>query len=137
MATRLNPYLAFDGDAAQAMAFYEQVFGGTLDVTTFGQAGMADPAVADRVMHANLHTPTDFTLMASDVPPGQPYQPGGAIAVSLSGDDAGQLRGWWARLSEGGTITMPLERQQWGDDFGMCLDRFGTPWMVNIAGQPG
>ena len=51
--------------------------------------------------------------------------------------DAEQLRGWWARLSDGGTVTMPLELQQWGNDFGMCMDRFGTPWMVNIAGQPG
>ena len=63
------------------------------------------------------------------------HRPGDNIAVSLSGDDADDLRGYWEKLSDGGTVTMPLEKQMWGDEFGMCIDRFGISWMVNI-GQP-
>ena len=71
--------------------------------------------------------------MASDTPPGMEHRPGTNIAVSLSGDDAGDLRAWWERLSDGGQVAVPLEKQMWGDEFGMCVDRFGIPWMVNIA----
>ncbi len=135
MASRLNPYLNFPGTAREAMRFYEQVFGGTLNVMTFGDAGAEGVPDPDQVMHAQLETPTGFTLMASDLPPGMEPSSGTSITVSLSGDDAEQLRGWWAALSDGGEVTMPLERQMWGDDFGACTDRFGVPWMVNIAGE--
>ena len=57
------------------------------------------------------------------------------MTVSLSGDDADELRGYWDKLSAAGTVTMPLEMQMWGDEFGMCMDQFGVPWMVNIT-QP-
>nr|WP_229791831.1 VOC family protein [Micromonospora fulviviridis] len=73
--------------------------------------------------------------MASDTPPGMEFTPGTTMAVSLSGDDADDLRRWWEQLADGGTVTMPLEKQMWGDEFGMCVDRFGTSWMVDI-GQP-
>jgi PhnB protein len=134
MASRLNPYLSFDGTARDAMEYYRSVFGGDLNISTFGESGMDGPA-ADKVMHAQLETPNGFTLMASDTPPGMEYAaPNGSISVSLSGDDQ-DLRASWEKLSDGGTVTMPLEKQAWGDEFGMCIDRFGTPWMVNI-GQP-
>lgn len=133
MAARLNPYLSFRGQAREAMEFYLDVFGGDLKLNTFGEFGHPDPAVADQVMHAQLETPSGFALMASDAPEGVPHNPGDTISVSLSGDDD-SLRGYWARLSDGGTVVMPLEKQMWGDEFGMCLDRFGIPWMVNIAG---
>jgi PhnB protein len=61
------------------------------------------------------------------------HQPGGAITISLSGDDEAELRGYWDGLSDGGTVTLPLERQMWGDLFGQCTDRFGVNWMVNIG----
>ena len=134
MASRLNPYVMFDGTAREAMSFYESVFGGTLSVMTFGDAGAPDVDSA-AVMHAMLETPDGFTLMASDLPPGMPHQSGSSISVSLSGDDADQLRGWWQQLSEGGTVNVPLEKQMWGDEFGACTDRFGVDWMVNIAGS--
>jgi PhnB protein len=135
MTTRLNPYISFDGTARQAMEFYEQVFGGTLHLNTFGETGQAPAEIADKIMHAMLETSSGFTLMASDLPPGMEHKPGENMAVSLSGEDATELRGYWEKLSDGGTVTMPLERQMWGDDFGMCVDRFGVPWMVNIAGE--
>jgi PhnB protein len=61
---------------------------------------------------------------------------GDNITISLSGDDADELHGYWNKLSESGKVTMPLEKQTWGDEFGMCVDRFGINWMVNVAGAP-
>src|SRR5215210_8529335 len=137
MASRLNPYISFGGDARQAMEFYEEVYGGTLNINTFGESGAPDSPEADKIMHALLETKSGFTLMASDTPPGMEHNPGDNIAVSLSGDDGDELRGYWEKLSTGGTIGVPLEKQMWGDEFGMCVDRFGVPWMVNISQPQG
>jgi len=135
VTSRLNPYLSFRDNARQAMEFYREVLGGNLTLNTFGEAGNHDPAEADNIMHALLETDRGFTLMASDTPKGMEYNPGSNIAISLSGDDAGDLRGYWEKLASHGTVTMPLEKQMWGDEFGMCVDQFGITWMVNIA-QP-
>jgi PhnB protein len=135
MSSRLNPYISFDGNARAAMEFYESVFGGTLTLNTFGELGGEAGPAGDKIMHGMLETPSGFTLMGADTPPGTEYAPGNNIAVSLSGDDADELRGYWDGLSAGGMVTVPLERQMWGDEFGMCVDPFGTTWMVNI-GQP-
>jgi PhnB protein len=135
MTTRLNPYLAFSDTARQAMEFYRDVFGGELSLSTFGEAGAAEGPDAAKVMHAQLETPAGYTLMASDTGPGMgEVEPSTSITISLSGDDQ-DLRGYWEKLADGGTVTMPLEKQMWGDEFGMCVDRYGTSWMVNI-GQP-
>lgn len=138
MAARLNPYLNFNGNAREAVTFYQQVLGGELTISTFGEFGAgADATYADRVMHAQLETPDGFTLMASDTGPGMGEVVAGSnFAVSLSGDDEA-LRGYFAGLSEGGTVTMPLERQMWGDEFGMLDDRFGISWLVNIGTGEG
>jgi PhnB protein len=135
MTSRLNPYISFDGDARQAMEFYEEVFGGTLTLNTFGAYGQSDTPHADKIMHGQLETPSGFTLMAADTPPGAQHSRGSNFSVSLSGDDDAELRGYWEKLSEGGSVAVPLEKQMWGDVFGMCTDRFGITWMVNI-GQP-
>ncbi len=132
MASRLNPYLTFDGNAREAMEFYHRVFGGNLTVSTFGEFGAPDPAIADKVMHAMLETPEGYTLMASDTAPGMEHRPGTNVSVSLSGDDA-ELRRYWEQLADGGMVTVALEKQTWGDEFGACVDRFGTSWMVNIG----
>lgn len=134
MSSRLNPYLNFDGSAREAMEFYADVFGGELTINTFGEFGDPDAPGADGVMHAHLESPEGFVLMASDTPPGMEFSPGTNVSISLSGDDADALRGWWEQLSDGGEVGMPLEMQMWGDEFGSCTDRFGTAWMVNIAG---
>lgn len=137
MASQLTPYLNFPGTAREAMTFYQQVLGGDLDVMTFGQYGM-EGAGADGVMHAYLRTRDGFVLMGSDLPPGQEGVPSGVtnVHVSLSGDDD-TLRGYWEGLSEGATVTMPLEQQMWGDEFGALTDRFGISWMVNIGTGEG
>ena len=138
MASRLNPYISFRDNTRQAMEFYRDVFGGELTLNTFGESGGAQGTPeADGIMHAQLETPAGFTLMASDTPAEMPYNPGDNISISLSGDDADELRGYWEKLSDGGTVTMALEKQMWGDEFGMCLDRFGIPWMVNISQPQG
>jgi PhnB protein len=131
--TALNPYLHFRDDARQAMEFYEQVFGGTLNVSTFGDFGQSDGPDKDKVMHAQLETAHGLTLMGADTPSHMDYDPGSRISVSLSGTDGDELRGYWEKLSDGATVTVPLEKQMWGDEFGMLTDRFGIDWMVNIT----
>ncbi|HLL65402.1 MAG TPA: VOC family protein [Micromonosporaceae bacterium] len=135
MATRLNPYLSFTDNAQQAMEFYQSVFGGNLTLSTFGEYGAPDAAIADKIMHAQLETDSGLALMGADTPPGMEHNPGTNVSISLSGDDADELRGYWAKLSDGGAVSVPLEKQMWGDEFGACVDRFGISWMVNIA-QP-
>jgi PhnB protein len=134
---RLNPYLTFDGTARAAMKFYATVFGGELVLNTFGQYGSKEPAIRNKIMHAMLETEHGFTLMASDMPPGTEHAPGNNITISLSGDDADALRGYWKKLSRTGQVTMPLEKQMWGDEFGQCTDKFGIAWMVNISQPQG
>jgi PhnB protein len=133
VTSRLNPYLSFKDNARQAMEFYETVFGGKLTVHTFGSFGAPEGPEADKVMHAQLDTDSGYTLMASDTPEGMEHNPGTNITVSLSGDDVDDLRGYWDKLSEGGTVTVPFEKQAWADEFGCCVDKFGIPWMVNIG----
>jgi len=133
VSSRLNPYINFEGTAREAMQFYQSVFGGELKVSTFGEFGSDDPAVADQVMHAQLDNDKGFTLMASDTPPGMDVRSGGNITISLSGTDSDDLRSYWEKLSDGGSVTMPLEKQMWGDEFGQLVDRFGIAWMVDIV----
>jgi PhnB protein len=133
VATRLNPYLRFDGSARQAMEFYQSIFGGELKMNTFGEFGMQDSPQADQIMHAQLETESGYTLMASDTPPGMPYNPGDTITISLSGDEE-VLKEHFAKLAEGGKIGTPLEKQMWGDEYGDLVDKFGVSWMVNLGG---
>jgi PhnB protein len=135
----LNPYLSFKNQAREAMTFYQSVFGGDLDISTFGQyEGMVqDPSESDLVMHAQLSTSDDFVLMGADTPSGVEYRAPAGISVSVSGDDESALQGYWDALSEGGTVVMPFDTPPWGGRFGMLTDRFGIDWMVALnAPQP-
>ena len=134
MPAQLNPYLTFPGTAREAMTYYQEVFGGDLTLNTFGEFG-SDGEGSEGIMHAQLETPSGYTIMASDTPDGMSYEPGTNITVSLSGDDREELRNYWTKLSEGGTVAVPLEKQMWGDEFGQLTDRFGIGWLVNIAGE--
>ena len=135
MATLLNPYISFPGNAREAMETYQEIFGGDLAMNTFGEYGPPDMPGGDKIMHAMLTTETGLALMGADSPPGMEHNPGNNMSVSLSGEDAEELHGYWDKLAADGTVVMPLEKQMWGDEFGMCMDRFGTSWMVNIT-QP-
>ena len=137
MASRLNPYLNFNGNARQALEFYQGVFGGSLTITTFAELGMADSADAGKVAHGQLETDAGYTIMAADLPGHEEYKPMAGCSVSLSGDDDALLRGYWENLSASGATMMPLSKQVWGAEFGMCTDGFGIPWLVNIAPWQG
>src|SRR3974390_3124544 len=125
MASRLNPYLNFNGNARQALEFYAGVFGGDLTLSTFADFGAQGSPDADRIMHGQLETPAGTPPRAADVTSEIPYQPPAGFAVSLSGDDGDALHEYWAKLSAGGTVTMAMQKQAWGDEFGMLVDQFG------------
>jgi PhnB protein len=137
MTSRLNPYLNFNGTARQALEFYASVFDGALALTPFSEFGTAGPD-ADKIMHGQLETAAGYTIMAADTPSHLSYEPMAGSSVSISGDaaDGDALRSYFAKLSADGTTTMPLQKQAWGDEFGMCVDSFGIPWMVDISDAP-
>lgn len=134
----LNPYLSFRTQAREAMRFYQRVFGGELEVSTFGQyEGMVDdPAERDLVMHAQLTTPEGLVLMAADTPGRMEYRAPAGVAVSVSGDDEATLERLWSGLAEGGVIMMPFDTPPWGGRFGMLTDRYGVEWMVALNAAP-
>jgi PhnB protein len=134
MGSQLNPYLNFNGNARQALEFYASVFGGDLTLSTFGSFGHAGPD-SERIMHGQLSTDAGYVIMAADVTSDMEYQAPAGFSISLSGDDGDTLRGYFEKLAANGAVTMPLEKQVWGDEFGMCADSFGVAWLVNI-GQP-
>lgn len=132
MSQQLNPYITFDGNCAEAMDFYAAALGGTVQKMNFVDVGM-DVA---GVMHASLQTPSGFTIFASDTAEGMwELHNGNNVQISLSGDDGDALRGYWEALSADAQIVMPLDRQMWGDDYGLLIDKFGILWHVNIAGS--
>jgi len=136
MTSKLNPYISFKDNAKEAMEFYKGVFGGELTLSTFKEGGApVGEEDANKIMHGMLIAANGITLMAADTPPGMPYNPGTNIAVSLSGDNEEELKGYWDKLSQGAKITMPMDKAPWGDTFGMLTDKFGIPWLVNIAGK--
>jgi len=136
MSVQLNPYLNFRDNAREALEFYHSVFGGALQITTFKEfQASQDPSEDDLVMHGQLEGEHGVVFMASDTPPRMEYRPGTNFSMSLSGDDEALLRGWFEKLADGGTVSMPLEKAMWGDIFGMCVDRFGVGWLVNVSGQ--
>lgn len=133
--TQLNPYLSFRDNAKEAMEFYQTVFGGELAMSTFGEYHASeDPAEAEKIMHGMLTVGNGMMLMGADTPNSMELSAGSNFAVSLSGDDEAEIRGYWDKLSDGGQITMPINMAPWGDIFGMCTDKFGVPWLFNIAG---
>jgi PhnB protein len=134
MPTILNPYISFRDNAREALNFYQQVFGGELTLSTFGDfQASEDPADAEKIMHGMLTTTQGLVLMGADTPNSMEYHPGSAISISLSGDDEVELRGYYEQLSgDGGAVTVPMEKSPWGDIFGMCTDRYGVAWLVNV-----
>ena len=134
MPTQLNPYLSFKDNAREAMEFYRTVFGGKLQSNTFKEFNASqDPSEDNLIMHSVLEAENGITFMASDTPSRMEYRPGNTMSMSLSGDNKAELKGYFEKLSAGGTVTMPLEKAIWGDSFGMLIDKFGIPWLVNIS----
>ena len=128
----LTPYLAFNGNCREAMEFYKTVFGGELNVQTFGEAPV-NAAEKDkaRVMHAQLSS-GNFMLMASDGMPDRPVTFGDSVSLSVHTQSKDETDTLFKKLSEGGTVTMPLENTFWGAYFGMLIDKFGIHWLFNF-----
>ena len=136
MQSKLNPYLSFQDNTREAMEFYHTVFGGKLDMRTFKEFHASqDPSEDNLIMHSVLEAENGITFMASDTPSRMEYRAGTNMSMSLSGDNEAELTAYFEKLSAGGMVTMPLEKAIWGDSFGMCTDKFGVQWLVNIAGQ--
>src|SRR5829696_7359306 len=130
---QLNPYLLFNGDCAEAFKFYEQALGGKIEaLMTFAGTPASEHVPAewsDKVLHATFKI-GDQILMASDAPPGQYQKPEG-FSVSLSLNDRDKGERIFNALAENGAVRMPFAKTFWASGFGMCVDRFGIPWMVN------
>jgi PhnB protein len=133
MATRLNPYLNFRDNTREAMEFYHGIFGGELRMMSFKDYNASsDPSEDDKIMHAALEA-AGIVFMAADTPNNMEYRPGTNFSMSLSGEDEDELRGYYDKLSDGGMVTMPMEKAVWGDIFGMVTDRYGVSWLVNVS----
>lgn len=121
MSTNLNPYLTLNGTAEAAMKFWGDVFGVKPEIMKMGDSPMeVPPESKNSVMHATLKK-GDFVLMASDTMHGQPVSMEGPVSLCLSFDDTDEQTRVWNRLSESGTVTMPLGDTFWGR-FGMLVD---------------
>jgi PhnB protein len=132
---RLNTYLVFDGDCADAMRFYERTLGGKLDMMTHADSPIAaqtPPGSANRIMHARLSF-DDATLMASDSMPGDPGGGKKGFSLALVYPTPAEAKRVFDALAQDGQVTMPLQKTFWAEAFGMLVDRFGTPWMINGA----
>lgn len=139
MAT-VNPYLIFDGNCKEAFDFYKNAFGKDFaDLNLFGdmppQEGMPSLTDAQKnsVMHVRLEISAETILYGSDIFPGtKGFKQGDQYAVSLNADSREEATDLFTKLSEGGTVTMPLADTFWGAYFGMWKDQFGIDWMVNF-----
>jgi PhnB protein len=126
---QLGPYINFQGRTREAMEFYHQVLGGTLDLRTMNERGASQPAgPGDRITHARLEA-DGVLILAAD---GYPATSGDTMALALSGTDAGRLTTIFNALAEGGKRKMPLTEQSGGAAVGWLADRFGINWMVTI-----
>ena len=138
---QVNPYLMFNGNCAEALKFYEQALGAKIEFSMPFEGSPACDTVpaewAQKILHATLLI-GDTKVMASDAPPGH-YQAPQGISVSLSLQDAAKGEEVFSALSENGQVQMPYQPTFWAAGFGMCVDRFGIPWMVNVeqAGAHG
>jgi PhnB protein len=130
---KLDPYLNFDGNCAEAFKFYEKALGAKIEaVMTFANspmAGQIPPSHADKVMHAKLLLDGQV-LMGSDAVPGHPYEGVKGCSLSLNYPTASAAQKAFAALAEGGKVAMPIDKTFWAAAFGMLTDRFGVPWMV-------
>lgn len=140
MSVKITSYINFKGNASEAIEFYRNIFGGTVESDTFGEFNQSSDGAMpvpeqdnDKIMHAVL-TGEHVELMISDYPSSWENVPSESnIVLSLSGDDDATLRSYWVQLADGGTINEPLEAAPWGDVFGSVTDKFGVTWMVNIS----
>ena len=131
----LNTNLTFNGQCEAAFKFYAQCLGGKIQtMMTWGDSPMGDQVpveLRDRIIHATLIV-GESALGGGDAPPDRYEEPKG-IWVTIQIDDPSEAERIFGALSADGTVTMPIQQTFWAERFGMCVDRFGTPWMVNCG----
>ncbi len=131
---QLSTYLFFNGNCEAAFKFYERVLGGKIEMMMTHTGTPAEKEVPlewrDKIMHARLNV-DGFALMASDAPPGRNDKAVGGFSVSLNLNDPARAERIFHALAENGTVRMPIQETFWAERFGMLVDQFGTPWMVN------
>jgi len=128
---RITAYLNFDGNCREAMEFYQRCFGGELQVMTWAEAEIESPPEAkNRVLHAHLAR-GEMILMASDTNPGEPFQPGNNVWLSVECESDAEVDPLYPKLLEGGRDVMAPHDAFWGARFAMLTDRFGVHWMLN------
>ncbi|KAA6436973.1 VOC family protein [Dyadobacter flavalbus] len=137
--TKLNPYLFFGGNCREAMEFYQNVFGGELTFSTYGE-GPADAhqdpkansdEMKDKIMYSKLNG--DLVILASDSPYIESNPGTNQFSLSIEGTNVSVLTGYFEKLSVNGRVNAPLVKQFWGDFFGMLTDQFGVNWMISIT----
>lgn len=132
MSTQLVPYLNFPGNTREAMTYYQQIFGGQLDVLTFADYHM-EGMPPDGTMHAYLRA-DGFSIAASDAMPGAEQTWGGTrVYLAFMATDEETSRSWFDKLAADGSVGMPLEQQVWGALYGVLKDKYGLEWMFNIG----
>lgn len=135
MPESIKPYINFGGCAREAMSMYREILGGDLTMQSFAEAGhVPDGCDGDAIMHSHLVVGDGLEIMASDA---MPHDKGDSVSIALTGDDYAVMEAWWNGLVEGGEVLEPLATAPWGDSFGMCRDRFGIRWLVNVAAGQG
>jgi PhnB protein len=136
---KTNPYLSFNGNCAEAFRFYEKVLGGKISaLMTWADTPMAKEVPAEtrsQIVHARMQV-DDTVLMGGDAPPGRYEAPKG-ITVTITVEQPAEAERIFAALSEGGTVTMPIQETFWAQRFAMFTDRYGTPWMINCEKPMG
>lgn len=139
MTADITPYRRFPGNAQEAMETYQSIFGGELQMMPFSSVHSAEEldGQGDKIMHAELIIGGAKVIFASDIPKGMQATKGEDTPLSITGgpEQRTEIEGYWEKLAADGTIQIPLETVSWGATFGQLLDRFGTIWMFNIAGE--
>jgi PhnB protein len=136
---RIETYLFFDGNCAEAMRFYESTLGGKLSLMPAKESPVMEhlpPGSGDKILHSKLET-GGAVLMASDWMAAEPYPAVGGFAVTVTPPTLGEAKSTFDKLAAGGVITMPFGKTFYSDGFGMLVDRFGTSWMVMAATNEG
>jgi PhnB protein len=130
---QLNPYLSFNGQCETAFKFYEQCLGGKIEaMLTYGNSPMAEEVSSewsDKIMHVSLIV-GDKILMGSDNPP-EHYEETKGSSVLLGVEDSAEAERIFEKLAENGKVRMPIQETFWAARFGMLVDQFGIPWMIN------
>ena len=134
---QVNPYLFYNGNCAEALKYYQKVLGARIEAILPYENGPAEmptpPEWKKKVMHARI-TIDGEVLMASDAPP-EHFQKAQGFSISLTVTDPADGERKFNALADGGTVTMPFSKTFWAKGFGMCVDKFGIPWMVNCPAE--